>query len=378
MEVTVGVPGRIIPPASKAVELAQKAEADGFDAMWWPDHLMGWLPDSMWTPETTPLAESQPNPHIHFDPLVMMGAAGAATERLRVGVCVTDTIRRHPAMLAMEALTVSHLAQGRAILGLGSGERMNVVPYGIEWRKPVSRLEEAITVMRLLWRAEGRPVDYEGEFFRLESAVLGLQPYEGVPPPVWLGAHGPRMLGICGRLADGWIPTNILPQVYADKLAVIRASAEEAGRDPGSVTPSMLAYALCAPDEETLERLCHQPLTRLLFAAVDLAPETYARYGTSSPFEGGHGFHSFVPTTVSREEAERVISHIPAGIVREGTLHGSPEQIASRIRDYHDAGLRDVVLWNITPFADPELAGYSFRALKDVKQILVSGAATTV
>ena len=81
---------------------------------------------------------------MYFDPLIMMGAAGAATERIKVGVSVTDTIRRHPAMLAQAALTVDHLASGRSILGLGSGERMNVAPYGIEWSKPVGRLEEAL------------------------------------------------------------------------------------------------------------------------------------------------------------------------------------------------------------------------------------------
>lgn len=373
MKVTLGVPGRIMPPADKAIELARRAEADGFDAIWWPCHLMGWIPDSVWTEDMTELAKYQANPHVHFEPLMMMAAAGAATERIQVGVNVTDTLRRHPAMLAQAALTADHLSGGRAILGLGSGERMNVEPYGIEWRKPVGRLEEAIEVMKLLWDAKG-PVDFEGEFFELDGAVLGLDPYEGRQPRIWLGAHGPRMLGICGRLADGWLPTNITPSAYAEKLAAIHAGAEAAGRDPGEITPSMLSYVLCAPDEETLDRLCEQPLVRLLFAAVDISPETYARHGSSSPFEGGTGFHSFVPTKVSRAEAERVISHIPPGIVREGTLHGTPEQIVEQLGSYREAGLRDVILWNITPFADAGLSGYSFKAMQEIKALLDAAA----
>jgi phthiodiolone/phenolphthiodiolone dimycocerosates ketoreductase len=370
MTVTLGTPGRIMPPADKAIEFAQQAEADGFDAVWWPCHLMGWLPDSVWTEEFTGLAAAQPSPHIYFDPLTMMGAAGAATERIRVGVCVTDVIRRHPAMLAQHALTADHLSRGRAILGLGSGERMNVVPYGIEWRKPVSRLAEGIDVIRALWESEHKPIDFHGEFFTIEGGVLGLEPFEGTPPPIWLAAHGPRMLDLCGRRADGWIPTNVTPEEYADKLAAIHESAERAGRDPEAITPSMLAYVLCAPDEETLERLCEEPLTRLLFAAVNVSEETYAKYGSTSPFEGGTGFHSYVPTLVSREEALRVASHIPNGIVKDSTLHGTPEQIANRIREYQEAGLRDVILWNITAFADPKLAGYSFRSMREVKQLL--------
>jgi phthiodiolone/phenolphthiodiolone dimycocerosates ketoreductase len=375
MTITLGTPGRIMPPADKAVEFAQQAEADGFDAVWWPCHLMGWLPDSVWTDEFTGLATAQASPHIYFDPLTMMGAAGAATERIRVGVCVTDVIRRHPAMLAQQALTVDHLARGRAILGLGSGERMNVAPYGIEWRRPVSRLMEGIDVIRALWESEGKPIDYHGDFFSLEGGVLGLEPYEGTPPPIWLAAHGPRMLDLCGRRADGWIPTNMTPEEYAAKLATVRESAERAGRDPDAITPSMLAYVLCAPDEETLDRLCAEPLTRLLFAAVNVSPETYERHGSTSPFEGGTGFHSYVPTRVSREEALRVASHIPNGIVKDATLHGTPEQIAGHIRAYEQAGLRDVILWNITAFADPKLAGYSFRSMRQVKALLAPAEA---
>jgi len=369
LRVHLGAPGRIMPPADKAIEFAQRAEADGFDAIWWPCHLMGWTPDSMWTEDVTALRGYQANPHMYFEPLTMMGAAGAATESIRVGVCVTDTIRRHPAMLAQQALTVDHLAGGRSILGLGSGERMNVTPYGIEWSRPVGRLEEAIRVIRLLWESEG-PVDFDGRFFQLEDAVLGLDPYEGKAPPIWLAAHGPRMLGICGRLADGWLPTNIGPEAYAEKLAAIHRSAEEADRDPASITPSMLAYVMCAPDEETLERMCEAPLARLLFAAVDLGPDAYARHGSTSPFEGGTGFHSFLPTTVSRQEAERIVAHIPPGIVRDHTLCGTPAQIAAQIDGYRQAGLRDAVLWNITPFGDPAQSAYSFKAMRELRQLI--------
>jgi phthiodiolone/phenolphthiodiolone dimycocerosates ketoreductase len=301
-----------------------------------------------------------------------MGAAGAATERIKVGVCVTDTIRRHPAMLAQETLTASHLARGRAILGLGSGERMNVTPYGLPWRKPVGRLEEAIQVIRLLWDSTG-PVNFDGAFFRLQDAVLGLEPYEGVAPPIWLAAHGPRMLDICGRLADGWLPTNIPIDAYAEKLAAIRVSAERVGREPDDITPSMLAYVMCAPDEETLERMFAAPLARLLFAAVDVSPETYARHGSTSPFQDGTGFHSFLPSTVTREEAMRIVEHIPPGIVREHTLAGTPQQLAAQIRGYQQAGLRDVVLWNITPFGDPAQSVYSFRALRELRGLLDGG-----
>src|SRR3954453_23340420 len=207
----------------------------------------------------TELVQYQDSPHIYFDPLMMMGAAGAATSSIKVGVCVTDTIRRHPAMLAQAALTADHLASGRAILGLGSGEAMNITPYGMSFDKPVGVLEEAIKVMRLLWSTT-KPVDFHGKHFDLENAVLGLEPYEGVPPQVWAPAPGPRMRKTPGRRAAGWLPTNIRPEGKAARRQAIRAAGEGAAPDPEAITPSMLAYVLCAPDEETLERLCDEPM----------------------------------------------------------------------------------------------------------------------
>ena len=375
MHVTLGAPGRIMPPAAKAIEFAQRAEQDGFDAIWWPCHLMGWVPDSVWTEDMTELARYQPNPHEYFEPLAMMGAAGAATQSIKVGVCVTDTIRRHPAMLAQATLTADHLSSGRAILGLGSGERMNVQPYGMEWHKPVSRLEEAIRVMRLLWSTD-KPVDFDGEFFTLRDAVLGLAPYEGRPPQVWLAAHGPRMLRITGRLADGWLPTNIRPDAYAEKLAVIRESADEAGRDPDAIVPSMLAYVLVRArrgDARADVRLADgaRAVRRRRPPGRDLrAPRL------DVPVRGRHGLSLVHPDAHQRAEVERIVSHIPGGIVREHTLAGTPEMLAEQIRTYAEAGLRDVVLWNITPFADPTQSVYSFRALRELRKLLAPVAAS--
>jgi phthiodiolone/phenolphthiodiolone dimycocerosates ketoreductase len=367
VKLTLGVPGQFMPPATRTAELARRAEADGFDAMWFPCHLMGWHPDSVWTEEFTPIAAVQSNPHMYYDPFQAMAVAGAATERLRVGVGVTDVIRRHPAMLAQSALTAQHYAGGRAILGLGSGETLNVEPYGLAFTKPVGRLTEAIEVIKLLWSTTD-PVTFHGDFFALEDAILGLEPLDGVAPPIWLASHGPRMLELCGREADGWLPTKSTPEEYADRLAVIRRSAEGAGRDPDAITSSMLGYVLCAPDEETLQRMTEHPLVRML--CVLLPAHVYERHGATPPFESGSGFHGFIPTRVDRAEAERVIAHIPPEIVRYATFHGDAAQIADQIRAYTDAGLRDLVLWNVTGFADPALAGYSFKVLREVKELL--------
>jgi phthiodiolone/phenolphthiodiolone dimycocerosates ketoreductase len=361
----LGIPGQIMPPAAAAVKFAQRAEADGFDAIWWPDHLMGWHPDSLWTPDLTPLAASQANPHTYFDPLVMMGAVGAQTTRLKVGVVVTDLIRRHPAVLAQTMLTLDHLTGGRAILGLGSGEQLNIRPYGLPWDKPVARLAEGIDVIRLLWRA-GEPVDFAGRFFTLRRAVLGLSPFGPGTPPIWTAAHGPRMLELTGRKADGWLPTKMAPEQYRASLKTIEAAARGADRDPDTITPALLGYVLVGPDEETVRRLTEQPLVRAL--CVLLPGEVFRELSVEPPLAAaGSGFHDFIPTEVGRAEALRIVADIPPAVVRHYAFCGTPEQVAVQVREYIAAGLRHLVMWNITVFGDPELARYSFGALKELR-----------
>ncbi len=363
MDIELGVPGQIMPPAERAVALARRNEADGFDAVWWPCHLMGWHPHSIWDTDLTPFAAAQPSPHTYFDPVAMMAAVGVQTSRIKVGVAVTDLVRRHPAMVANMALTIDHLTRGRVILGLGSGERMNIVPYGGDFAKPVGRLEEGLKVIRLLWESEGA-VNFEGRFFHLNNAVQGLKPLADRQPPIWTAAHGPRMLGITGRLADGWLPTKLEPPLYQASLERIRAASLEAGRPPGAVTPGLLAYVLVAPDEASLRRLQEAPLVRALM--VMLGPEVFESMGVKSP----EGWHELVPAALSRSEALAVIDGIPPRVVDYYCFCGTPEQIAEEVKGYHDVGLRHLILWNITPFGDPDLAGWSFKALKQIKDTL--------
>lgn len=368
MDIELGVPGQIMPPADKVIEVAKRNEADGFDSVWWPCHLMGWHSDSVWTEDLTPLAKHQDNPHVYFDPLLMMGAVGSHTERIKLGVVVTDLIRRNPAMAAQAMLTVDHLARGRAIFGLGSGERMNITPYGMPFDKPVARLSEGIDVIRRLWEADG-PTDFEGQFHHLHDAVLGLKPYGERPPPIWTAAHGPKMLAMTGEKADGWLPTKMSPAEYAASLATIRESAEKAGRVPDAITPGLLAYTVVAPDEETLEQLTAKPLVR--FLCVAMPPDIYRSMGLEPPLAAsGGGFHDFIPAAVDRAEGMRIIDAIPPQVVRQYAFCGTPAQLADQVAEYHQAGLRHLILWNITAFGDPSLAGWSFGALGELRDLL--------
>ena len=365
--------GAVRPPADAVLAAAQRREQQGFDAIWWADHLLHWFPLSIWTPDLVPQAATQPSPHIWFDPVPVVAAAAAATRDIRLGIGVTDVIRRHPASLAQTALTLDHLTGGRFVLGVGSGEALNLEPFGVANERPLSRLEDGLEVMRLLM-ASPDPVDYEGEHFRLRGASLGLRPVDGRPPPIWIAAHRPRGLALAGRRADGWLPLATDPDQYAEMLARVREGATAAGRPQDAVTPGLYARVVVAETREEAEAAIDGSLL-MRFIALTRPAEAFAARGAEHPLgEGAFGLTSFLPTAYGRAEALRLAEAVPPEVVRDAVIHGTPDEVARAVGAFVERGARHVQLTNMTPLAAPALAAASEALLADTVVALRAGA----
>ncbi|MCK5752297.1 MAG: LLM class flavin-dependent oxidoreductase, partial [Mycobacterium sp.] len=252
---------------------------------------------------------------------------------------VVDTVRRHPASLAQSALTIDHLAKGRFILGLGSGEAENIEPYGFDFDRPVSRFEEALHVIRLLWDSDG-PVSFDGQFYRLQHARLDTEPYDGRFPPIWIGASGPRSLDIAGRYADGWWPAGAwTPEDYAQKLARVRGSAERAGRDPMAITPCFIQVCVMGGDDTALAQILDAPLVKSFLLQV--SAELLGSFGFDHPMgEGWRGFHDIDPAVLTRERIVDFLDRVEPEMILAVVPHGTPKQVAQTVKEYVDAGLR--------------------------------------
>ncbi|WP_370332928.1 LLM class flavin-dependent oxidoreductase [Mycolicibacterium hippocampi] len=323
------------------VDLSQLEHLDNgrYHSIWLPDHMVSFWPDSIWTPEFTDLATASPSPHRHLDGMAVAAAAAVLTEKVPLATSVVDTVRRHPASLAQSALTIDHLSGGRFILGLGSGEAENIVPYGFDFDRPVSRLEEALRVIKMLWETDG-PVDFEGRFFRLHDARLDTEPYEGRFPRIWIGASGPRSLDIAGRFADGWWPAGAwTPEDYAGKLARVRNAADRAGRDPMSITPCFIQVCVMGRDDATLAEILQAPLVKSFLLQV--SAEVLRGFGFEHPMGANWGgFHDIDPAVLTRERIVDFLGRVEPEMILAMVPHGTPEQVARMIADFVDAGLR--------------------------------------
>ena len=334
-----------------------------------PDHLVSFWPDTIWTPEFTDLAEVSPSPHRYLDVVALAGAVAACTARTRLATSVVDTVRRHPVMLAQSALTLSHLSDGRFVLGLGAGERENLAPYGFDDRTTVSRFAEAVRLIRLLWSAGG-PVDFEGEFFTLEHARLDAEPHHTGLPPIWIGANGPRMLRLVGELGDGWWPTGSAgPETFAAQLARIRDAAEQAGRDPDAITPAKMAVCLIGEPDE-LDVIMQRPLVKSL--VLQLTADALRAAGYDHPMgQRWRGIQDIDPRALTRDRLLRLVDEVDPAAILSVVPHGTPKQIAEQIAAFGQAGARVVAVLDYSAMAGQAYAAVSPNKVREVEDVLL-------
>jgi len=315
----------------------------------------------------TQLAASQDNPDIFFDPIAAIAATSQVTQTIQLGTAVTEVLRHHPVQLAQSSLTLAHLAPGRINLGIGAGEPAKLRPFGLDFESPVSRLEEGLQIIRLLWSTT-EPVDFAGIHFQLSNAALGLAPPPEGPPRLWVAAHGPRMLTLAARYGDGWLPTFLSVTDYAARLLALRAALADNGRQPDAVEAGMFAGVVVGKTRSEVSRLLASPLVRAM--AITLPPSFYRERGFEPPLGDMYGMMEFDPSQISTADALKVIDRVPPEIVADTLLHGTTEDVVEQILAYHRAGLRHIVLMNQTFFADASLTRSSFEQLSEVRRLV--------
>jgi alkanesulfonate monooxygenase SsuD/methylene tetrahydromethanopterin reductase-like flavin-dependent oxidoreductase (luciferase family) len=175
-----------------------------------------------------------------FDTWTLLSYLAGRTERVRFLPDVLNLPLRSPAVVAKSAASLDLLSGGRVELGLGAGAFWDAVEAMGGPRRTakesVDALEEALAIIRGFWSGE-RSVSFEGDHYRVKGMHPGPPPAH--PVGIWLGAYGPRMLRLTGRLADGWLPSlgghYLTPEDVPGRHAAIDEAARVAGRDPADI-----------------------------------------------------------------------------------------------------------------------------------------------
>ena len=197
------------PPWQRLVELMQLAEKNGFDYGWTYDSHVLWQ-----------------------EPYPLLTLAAMHTERIKLGLNVTNPGTREPTVTGSAFATLQDVSNGRMVVGIGRGDSARRV-IG---QKPVRVAEFEASCAMLRDLMNGRPVRWNDTDIELAWA-------KGRPQiPLYVAGYGPRVLAIAGRVADGVIIQLADPEIVEWIVGQVRMAAEQAGRDPAE-----LKVVACAP-----------------------------------------------------------------------------------------------------------------------------------
>lgn len=328
---TFGAPISVHPQVDPLDDLRWADGQDAVSAAWLIDHLQGWFPRGA-------SGGVLPDPHQILDPLSLLAAGAAQTSRVQLGVAVTDPVRRSSVALAQTACTVSWLGGRPMALGLGVGDPGQLKPFGLhpglERTGRLSYMRPALDALDRL--RSGDAVDQTG------LGITGASDFQ-----LYVAAHGPRMLELTARHADGWIPTSLPPDAYRQKLDQLRENAVAAGREPDAIRPTLFTWAALAPTRRESLALLRHPSVRAV--ALYRGKDGFARHGAEYPLP-----HAYIPADVPQDRAESLLSAIPDAVVADAVLHGSPADVRAQLAEYERAGCAHVIVYDVGRFVDPE------------------------
>jgi len=225
-------------PWDEVVSRVRFAEDLGFDGAWGFDHFRPMYGDG---------------PGETFEGMTTLAALAGMTSRIRLGLLVAGVTYRHPSLFATQAMTIDHASGGRLEMSFGAAwfedEHRQL---GIDFPSTGSRfdlLEDALEIYRRL--CSGDVVSYDGKVVSLADAQVRPTPVQTPHPPIWIGGSGPkRTLPLVAKYADVWHSWGS-PSSLAEANARVDQLAEEAGRDPASITR---ASSLSLDDLETARK----------------------------------------------------------------------------------------------------------------------------
>lgn len=276
------------PGIDELVSFVELVDRSGYESIWTGDHIS--FPASI------------------LDPLLQLAQAAVVSRRLLLGTGVYLLPLRHPVPVAKQVSTLDHLTEGRLIFGVGVGGEFpkEYQACGVPREERGARLTEGIQLLRKLWT--GEPIAHHGRFYG-DFDDLPMRPAarQAGGPPIWCGGRQEAALRRAAQIADGWFAYAITPKMFKEGLATINAAAAAAGRGAVPFGTGHLLFTCLADTRE---------------AALDAATEVLShRYNMDF-----------------RRAADRYAAL------------GPPDDVAAKIREFHEAGARHVVLDIVGPY----------------------------
>lgn len=317
----------ITPPGTdrSSLEYVRDAERLGADSVWVPE---AWM----------------------YDALTPLGYLAAVTDSIRLATAVVQLGARSPAMLAMSALALQAMSDGRFVLGIGtSGPQVMEGWHGVRFDRPVTRTSETIDIIRTI--ASGERLSYDGDTYTLplpDSQGRAIRsPVAGAHIPIYVASMGPANLRLTGAKSDGWIGTAFMPESADVFLGPIRDGAESAGRSLHDVELTVAVGLDFTDDPEDAGRRHAAGYAFTIGAmgspSTNFYNQAFARQGFAAEVDEVH-------RRWQAGDREAAGAAVPIEIGLHTNLVGDDAAVSDRLRRYRDVGI-DTLRVNV-PGAD--------------------------
>ncbi len=284
--------------------------------------------DSAWVPE-----------YWGFDALTPLAAAAVVTERIRLATGIVQLGTRTPAMLAMSAMTLQQISEGRFVLGIGtSGPQVIEGWHGVPFDKPIARTSETIEIIRKV--TSGERLNHDGQVYQLPlpdgegKAIRSAAP--PVDVPIYIASLGPKNLRLTGAAADGWIGNSFFTDTADVFFDEIRAGAESAGRQLSDIE---LTVSVGIEITDDVEEAAARQASGFAFTFGAMGSANANFYNNAFARQGWGDDVAEVQRLWLAGDREGAARRVPPEIGRLTNLIGPPEEIRARLRQYRDCGI---------------------------------------
>ena len=287
-------------PIDKIAKLVKLAEDVGFEYVWITDH------------------------YNNKDVYQTLAVLAEATETIKLGTGVTNPYVRSPAITAASIATLDELSNGRAICGMGPGDKATFDALGIEWTKPVSTIKDAISTMTTLMAGEKTA----------SGAQLGGVKTVQDKVPIYMGAQGPMMLKTAGEISDGALINASNPKDFEAAVPLIEEGAKAGGKSLSDV--DVAAYTCCSIDADSANAVNAAKIV-VAFIAAGSPPPVLARHGLPD------GINEKLGGLIAKGDCGGAIGAVDDALMDAFAVCGTPDEFVPKIEALADMGVTQYV-----------------------------------
>lgn len=258
-------------------------------------------------------------------------SAAIFSNSITFGPGVTNPYMVNPVVTAQAIATLNELAPGRVVLGMGAGDKTTLDSVGVEMQKPLTAIQESIDIIRKM--ITGETVAYQGEVFKTAGAKFLFKPRGKIP--VYVGAQGPKMLTLAGKIGDGVLINACHPKDVEYAVACVKEGVNSAGKRFEEV--DVAAYTSFSVHED-IKKASKAAVPVVAFIVAGSPPQLLERHGIDVKKA------EEIKEALKANDWGRAFGGVTPEMISAFSVCGTPDTCTERITELLKSGISQFVV----------------------------------